>query len=79
MTPAIYNSKGRLTSYGLSCGYVEQKKLSNGCEIKMYMEHGVINIRAFNPDRALVMWDYARHVTAARAAFDQFIKNWSKK
>jgi hypothetical protein len=39
----IKRKDGFLTSYGMTCGYIEQTKFSFGC-IYMYKEHGVNNV-----------------------------------
>lgn len=40
--PKVWNKRGQLKRYALSCGYVEEKK-----GLRLYMEHGVYQVRGF--------------------------------
>lgn len=62
----IHNKRGQLTTYGLSCGYVETDK--KDYTKRLYMEHGVyfVSVRS-----ACGSWDIKsfRLLSAARVAF----------
>jgi len=70
-SPALKTSRGRLTRYGLSCGYVERCHYRDGRSLTMWMEHGCIHVRENNPDASHYSWDVFLTLTRARAHFMQ--------
>ena len=67
--PNFYTSKGRLTDYGLSCGYVETKWTDSAAHVQvtLWKEHGVYHVRAHSHGiGARLWWDTFRTLTEAR-------------
>lgn len=55
--PKLYNKSGLLTRYAFSCGYVEEKK-----GLRLYMEHGVYQVRGFRVGKPLYPCDGNRDI-----------------
>ena len=75
MKPALKTKTGRLTRYGLTCGYIETAQSDDGQRsAKLWMEHGVFFVGYYDRDihhdgwRRVRGWD---RLTAARARLDQ--------
>lgn len=69
INPKMYTSKGRLTRYALSCGYVERYVFQSARythEVRMHMEHNVIFVRCEHGDTLYSGNDLQQ----ARCAFD---------
>jgi len=70
-----------LTSYQLSCGYVDVKS-KNGFTHKLYREHGVYHVRIFDENSGKrIEWNSYRLLTEARADFRAkrtHILDWEK-
>lgn len=70
MPITIHDSRSRLTAYGLSCGYIERKKLGF-VSITLWREHDVYHVRAHNHDTGQrVFWDSFDTLFAARRHYD---------
>lgn len=70
----IKTDNGRLTSYGLACGYIENKEIKPGIEITLWHEGGPnYHVRAhdFNTHTRL-FWDTFTKLSRARNRFDTF-------
>lgn len=67
----FYTSKGWLTSYALTCGYIE-KHTHNGLQVTLWKEHGVYHVRAhdFNTHMRL-FWDVTYSITEARKIYSK--------
>lgn len=52
----VINSKGRLTSYGFACGYIE-KSQNNEIWKEIYKESGVFHVRAGKIGKGFEIWD----------------------
>ena len=71
----FYNAKGELTSYGLSCGYI-QKHENLMQTITLWKEGGVYHVRRHNHmHNKRVMWDTFDTLTEARKAYNQQAKD----
>jgi hypothetical protein len=70
-----------LTSYDLSCGYVETK-IKNGFRHKLYREHGTYHVMIFDENSGKrIEWNSYRLLTEARKDFRQkrnHILDWEK-
>jgi hypothetical protein len=67
----IHDSRGRLTAYGLSCGYIERKKLGF-ISVTLWREHDVYHVRAHDHDTGQrVLWDSFDTLFAARRYYDE--------
>lgn len=69
--PNLYTSKGRLTDYGLSCGYIEQKWAKpTHMHTTLWKEHGVYHVRQHcHGIGARIFWHTFRTLTEARKCF----------
>lgn len=73
----IYTSRGRLTRYGLSCGYIEQRwtKSAANTQVTLWMEHSVFHVRAHCHGLGLrIFWDAFRTLTEARRRFARALR-----
>jgi hypothetical protein len=74
----FYNSKGRLTRYGLACGYVEQTWI-NETHVSLWMEHSTLHVRAHDHSEGKrLLWDSFSTVTEARKDFDKTVRSLNK-
>jgi hypothetical protein len=69
--PPINTKRGRVTPYGLACGYIEQFE-HNGKRVTLWLEHGALHVRAHDfTEHQRLFWDCPETLTAARARFDR--------
>lgn len=65
----LKDKRGRLTAYGLACGYVETKD-GYGRSARLWREHGVYHVRANDAEtRARIFWDSFATLKQARARY----------
>lgn len=62
--PNHYTRKGELTSYALSCGYVEQTG-----KVRLWREHGVYQISYLDSDTGKHLRASTRYIADARATY----------
>lgn len=69
-TTAFYTKRGRLTRYGLACGYIERKRIGQ-VETTLWMEHGCLHVRQHDFGASQrVFWDsFDKDLTKARRRF----------
>lgn len=61
---------GRVSAYGLACGYIERATLSE-TQLSLWCEHGVYHVRAHDfGGHGRLFWDSFRLLSAARKRFD---------
>lgn len=54
MNTQIYNKSGKLSAYGLACGYVEKQETPKGNK-KMFVEHNHIHVRFMKGDNTFTL------------------------
>jgi predicted metal-dependent hydrolase len=70
-TLEIHDTKGRLTSYGLSCGFIERKQAS-GVSVTLWREHACYHVRMVECDTARrIFWFSFRTLGDARRHYDK--------
>jgi len=66
---ALADKRGRVTAYGLACGYVETKS-GHGRDVTLWREHGTYHVRATDTEtRARVFWDSFATLADARKRY----------
>jgi hypothetical protein len=71
--PVIHNKRGRLTAYGLACGYIEQHSTPLG-RITLWQEHGTYHVREWLNEQGRTFWHSFPTLTAARKDFAAAIR-----
>jgi hypothetical protein len=69
----FYNTKGQLTAYGFSCGYVESKR-GKKTHAQMYKEHNTYHVRAGNNGERVHTWECFETLTPARKLYNKLEK-----
>lgn len=73
MTPEFHTKSGRLTLYGLSCGYIEQTILGMH-RVRLWREHNCLHVKAFDHGEKLTLaHERFTRLTAARDYFDAIV------
>jgi hypothetical protein len=73
-TKRFYNAKGELTSYGLSCGYIQRHEL-NGINITLWKEHNCYHVRGHNHNTSnRLFWNSYSTLTPARKDYNKAIR-----
>lgn len=68
----LKDKRGRLTDYGLSCGYVEFRELDGGLyTIRLWKEHGAYHVRMHHKYNGRIFWDVFSTLTEARKRYRQ--------
>ena len=74
----IFNKNGFISSYGLSCGYI-QKNVSCAYEVQLYREHGIYHVRNIQTrdggNRTIISWKCYETLLEAKKQYQQIIKN----
>ena len=66
----LMTADGRVSAYGLACGYVERVTLG-ATQLSLWCEHGVYHVRAHEfGGHGRLFWDSFRLLGAARKRFD---------
>jgi len=70
--PSFYNNRGRLTAYGLSCGYVERVETVDGdSSLTLWSTYGqVFHVREHSRSNGRRFWYSYATLTEARNRFD---------
>lgn len=69
--PSFYNNRGRLTAYGLSCGYVERTETRDGdLSLSLWREHGAFHVREHSRSAGRRFWYSYATLTEARNRYD---------
>jgi hypothetical protein len=72
----FYTKNGYLTSYGLSCGYIE-KYIKDDKQITLWKEHGVYHVRAHDFNTGLrIAWHTTYSLTEARKLYHKIKKGF---
>jgi hypothetical protein len=73
----IHDERGRLTSYGLSCGFIERERVGD-VSITLWREHDCYHVRGHNHATGKrLFWDGYKRLDAARQAYSTSIKTVS--
>lgn len=68
MLTNIHRADGRLSAYGLACGYVERRE-RNGISVELWREHGAYHVRAHDSAAGRIHWSGSTSLTTARQTF----------
>lgn len=69
----FYTKKGKLTSYGLACGYIEQEK-NNGISTVLWAECNIYHVRQHNHNTGnRIFWHSFHLLNDARQCFKQAV------
>jgi hypothetical protein len=72
--PPLKTKRGRLTAYGLACGYIESKSVGD-VGTTLHREHGVYHVRQFDrrPEASVfrTLWRSFSKLREARACFNR--------
>lgn len=78
MKNKFYTSKGFLTAYALSCGYLETSKRCDGGadkRVSLSMEHGAYHVKGFDfVENRRICWEVFINLTSARKYFMQVLR-----
>ncbi len=71
----IKNKNGELSIYGLSCGYMEQKRNKSNWVV-MFIEHAHIHIQAGKNNHKYTVWEtlQTNELTKARKRINELLK-----
>lgn len=73
--PKYYTKAGRLTSYALACGYIEQQEYG-GIRTTLWADGPTYCVRQYNfNEHKLVTWEFFNTLTAARKHYDCLVKH----
>jgi hypothetical protein len=65
----LKDKRGRLTAYGLACGYVEKRE-HGAINVTLWREHSCYHVRAYDNElKACRFWLSFNSLTKARAHF----------
>lgn len=64
----IKNSKGRLTSYGLACGYIERYELGE-YSVQLWHEGACFHVRLHSTYDGRIFWDSFERLSDARKCY----------
>lgn len=66
----IKTASGKITGYGLACGYVETHE-KEAKKVELYMEHECYHVRFFDKGQQIkwIEWNSTRSLTIARKMF----------
>ena len=77
----IFNKNGFLSSYGLSCGYV-QKHITRDYEVQLYREHSTYNVKNIQTseetNRTIIFWQCYETLNEAKKKYNLIKKNIQK-
>lgn len=66
----LKTKRGRITSYGFACGYVESRELDDGLyNIRLWGEHGLYHVRMHHSYNGRIFWDTFHTLTEARKRY----------
>ena len=66
----FYNNKGELTSYGLSCGYIQQTEINN-VNLTLWKEHNCYHVRKHDHNTGIrLFWNVYDNLTEARKDYN---------
>jgi hypothetical protein len=65
----LHSATGRLTAYGLSCGYVEQHEAEN-IRTTLWKEHGTYHVRAHSENLGRLFWESFRTLGEATKRYN---------
>lgn len=70
MGTKIQTKRGRITRYGLACGYVERSD-ADEYRVSLWSEHGVLHVRAHDFKTGVrQLWHSTTDLREARRVFD---------
>lgn len=78
-TKLFYNASGELTSYGLSCGYIQRREFK-GINITLWKEHNCYHVRGHDHNTGMrLFWNTYTTLTPARKDYNQAIKLYMRE
>jgi hypothetical protein len=75
----FYTASGRLSEYGLACGYVE-RHTTGAVDTELYREHNCYHVRTFDGDKrpTRVAWSVADTLTEAHKHYRNHLRTYHK-
>ncbi len=80
-----HTQNGRLTAYGLSCGYIDVFQPGGPVWVTLWRECGMYHVRVVddeargNETNGVLAWEARRTLTAAHKLVKDYLKNYARK